>query len=99
MTTYVIRAGQAIEKHLAPPLHEADDAPRLIRDSMDPTWHPADGQIYDSKHKFRAATKAAGCIEVGDQKNFGGRKKVEPLSRDQRASDIKYTIEKLRSAQ
>lgn len=99
MTTYVIRAGHAIEKHLAPPLHEADDAPHLIRDGMDATWHPADGKLYDSKHRFRAATKAAGCIEVGDQKNFGGRKKVETLSRDQRARDIKYAIEKLRASQ
>ena len=37
-------------------------------DSMEPTWHPCDGEIYDSKSKFREVTRANGCIEVGNEK-------------------------------
>lgn len=39
--------------------------PMVIGDSMDPTEH-IDGKFYDSKAKFRAVTKAHGCIEVGN---------------------------------
>lgn len=35
-------------------------------DSMNPTKHPIDGKIYDSKSKFREVTRAHGCIEVGN---------------------------------
>ncbi len=52
-----------------------DDAPRgpeshlprpmVISDTMDLTEH-VDGRFYDSKSRFREVTKAAGCIEVGN---------------------------------
>ena len=38
----------------------------LITDTMDKTWHPADGRTYESKSAFRRATKACGCVEYGD---------------------------------
>jgi len=41
-------------------------APFVISDTMDSTKHMADGQYYDSKSEFRKATKAYGCIEVGN---------------------------------
>jgi hypothetical protein len=43
-------------------------APSLFihQDSIDPTWHPADGKIYDSKSAFRRTTRAHGCREIGD---------------------------------
>lgn len=34
---------------------------------MDALLHPATGEMMDSKSAFRAVTKAAGLIEVGDQ--------------------------------
>jgi hypothetical protein len=34
-------------------------------DTIAPTWHPADGKIYDSKSQFRKVTRAHGCREVG----------------------------------
>jgi hypothetical protein len=95
MPTYVIRDGKAILKELAEPLHEASDAPNLIRDNMDATWHPANGKLYDSKAAFRQATKAAGCIEIGDQAGYGGRKSTPRFSKEQRAMDIKRSIEQL----
>jgi hypothetical protein len=46
---------------------QANQAPSVIPDEMDPTWHPATGEIMTSKRKFRQMTKDSGCIEVGDQ--------------------------------
>jgi hypothetical protein len=39
----------------------------LIFDDMPDTIHPATGQRFTSKSNFRRATKAAGCIEVGNE--------------------------------
>jgi hypothetical protein len=40
----------------------------IINDEMPSTVHPANGQRFTSKRKFREMTRAAGCVEVGDQK-------------------------------
>jgi hypothetical protein len=41
----------------------------IIEDSLPPggMWHPATGVHVHSKSKFRQMTKAAGCIEVGNE--------------------------------
>lgn len=41
-------------------------SPMVITDEMPPTLHMADGETYTSKHKFRAVTRAHGCVEVGN---------------------------------
>ena len=94
--TYVFRAGAVVHKEFAPALHASNSAPNVIRDGMDETWHPANGKRYESKAAFRKATRAAGCCEVGDQKDFGGRKAPPVLSKERRARDIKTAIEQLR---
>jgi len=40
--------------------------PYIIRDTMDALQHPATGQVFDSKSRFREITKAHGLIEVGN---------------------------------
>lgn len=40
----------------------------IINDEMPSTVHPATGQRFTSKKRFREMTRAAGCVEVGDQK-------------------------------
>jgi len=65
MTTYVLRNGELVEKHLATPKHVT---PGIIRDTIDTTWHPANGRHYDSKSEFRRVTKAHGCEEVGTER-------------------------------
>ena len=42
---------------------------QIITDSLPPggLWHPATGKYVDSKSKFRQFTKAAGCVEVGNE--------------------------------
>lgn len=98
MTTYVMRNGELIEKEFAEPKDFDVSAPNHIRDSMDGLWHPATGRIIDSKSKFRQETKAAGCVEVGNQKDYGKRRLFKPtLDKRQRIDDIKRTIYELRN--
>lgn len=70
----------------------------VITDTMEPTRHMADGKLYTSKHKFRAATKAHGCIEVGNDAAAQprARKYIAP-DRRQRREDIKRAIYELRN--
>lgn len=68
MTTYVIRKGKLVDKRVAPPKGVAGQrATYVISDEMEPTKHMADGNTYTSKKKFRDATRAAGCVEVGNE--------------------------------
>ncbi len=62
---FVYRDGQMVPKSEARPLNASAN---VIRDQMDPTIHHATGELIDSKSKFRQITKAAGCIEVGNEK-------------------------------
>jgi len=98
MATFVIRAGKLIDKDRAPPLIERfGEGPNIISDSMAETRHMADGKYYSSKAKFREITKAHGCIEVGDDSSLGKPRKPKMLDRSKRVSDIKNSIEKLKS--
>ena len=56
----------------------------VIRDEMDATVHMADGQIYTSKAKFREATRAYGCVEVGNEIE-AATKPRKPVTLDRRA--------------
>lgn len=94
MTTYVIRNGELVEKGS----RSGNTAPHVIRDTMDPTLHMADGKLYDSKRAFRAATKAAGCIEIGTQKDYGMKRSFKPtLDKRERVEAIKRTIYELQN--
>lgn len=42
--------------------------PMVISDQMAPAQSMADGKVYESKRAMLAATRAAGCIEVGNEK-------------------------------
>ena len=97
MTTYVYRNGELVEKSLAVPKHQSGSATHVIRDEMEPTKHMADGQMYTSKAKFREATRAAGCVEVGNETAtlLKPRQRVE-LSREQRRNEIRRAISQLR---
>jgi hypothetical protein len=55
--------------------------PYVHDDTMAPSWHPADGRMYDSKSAFRRTTRAAGCVEVGNDYQSESRKReYKPLS-------------------
>jgi anti-sigma28 factor (negative regulator of flagellin synthesis) len=71
---------------------------RFISDSMDETRHMANGKYYTSKSKFRKATKAAGCIEVGNETEAITKPhKEKKLSKKERIEHIKRAIEETKS--
>lgn len=37
----------------------------IVRDFTDAVWNPADGQHHTSRTTYEAATRAAGCVEIG----------------------------------
>lgn len=39
----------------------------VIEDTMDAVAHPVTGKLMDSKSEFRKVTRAAGCVEVGNE--------------------------------
>ena len=51
-TTYVLRAGELIDKREAPPLHAGAPAPMVRSDVMAPLRSMADGRIYDSRSAY-----------------------------------------------
>jgi hypothetical protein len=89
--TYVLRNGELVEKHLAPPLHASSDAPQVIRDGMEPTFNHATGRLYDSKRAFERDTRRAGCVIVGDE-----RLPARQPGLDRPGADIKRAIEQLK---
>lgn len=69
--TFVIRNGELVEKggpkDVRPAVTRSGlPCPMIISDHMDAVEHPADGQFYASKSKFRQVTRANGMIEVGN---------------------------------
>ncbi len=69
----------------------------VIRDEMDALRHHGDGQMYTSKSKFRQATRASGCIELG---NDAAPKPRKPIQLDKRArvEAIKQAIYQLKNS-
>lgn len=71
--------------------------PRLaiISDTMNALRHPVSGQILDSKSQFRAATRAAGCVELGNDAPIV----TKPRQTDRKAlrNDINRAISELES--
>lgn len=72
----------------------------VIGDEMPSLRHMADGKMYSSKKKFRDATRAAGCYELGNELPTltKPRKRIE-LDRRQRRDDIKKAIYQIRNGQ
>jgi len=67
----------------------------VISDTMEPAKHMGTGQILDSKAKFRQATRASGCIELGNEP-IKARAPI-PLDRRARREAIKQSIYHLRN--
>ena len=86
-----------VDIEISGPKYVSNGAIQIIRDEMEPTRHMADGRMYTSKAKFREATRAAGCVEVGTETAtlMKPRQRVE-LSREQRRNEIRRAISQLR---
>src|SRR5262245_45302896 len=103
MTTYVYRPDHPeadehgmVDKELAYS-GATSGSFNVISDEMPATRHMADGRVFTSKSKFRAHTRAHGCVEVGNDTSalLKPRKRLE-LSREARRLDIRRAIEQLR---
>ncbi len=99
MTTYVLRNGKLVEKYSADPRATGGNAPYVISDTMESTWHPASGKRFSSKSGFRQHTRDMGCIEVGN--SIPKRPQRSPIKLDKRGriEDIKRTIYNLQNGQ
>ena len=86
-----------VDALIAGPKFSGGPAPSVISDSMPETRHMADGKHYTSKSQFRQATKAAGCLEVGNELPtlLKPRKPIQ-MSREQRRHDIRQALSQLR---
>jgi hypothetical protein len=98
MPTFVYRNGKVVDKRRAKPKFSANDATFVISDTMTPLQHMANGKMYDSKKAFRAATRAAGCVELGNETSaiLTPRKPIL-MDRAKRRDDIRRTIYDLRN--
>src|SRR5262245_29132968 len=67
----------------------------VISDTMQAMKHHGTGEIIDSKAKFRAATRASGCIEIGTE-SIKPRAPIK-LDSGKRREDIQKTIYHLRN--
>lgn len=77
---------------------QKDTSAHIISDTMNETRHMADGRIYTSKSAFRKATRAAGCIEYGNEvPHLLTPKKHIELDRRERRDAIKKTIYDLKN--
>ena len=65
--TYVFRSGLGvIPKHEADPLHSGDPSAYVIADGMDPILNVQNGRMYDSRSRYYADIRAAGCEVIGN---------------------------------
>lgn len=68
-------------------------APMIIRDGMEPVVSMLDGKTYDSKRSLRATYKAAGVVEVGDDKSVSSPEHVT-YQRESAKKEIKTKARK-----
>jgi hypothetical protein len=70
-------------------------APYVISDNMEAIKHHATGRVISSKREFSRETRAAGCVEIGNE-SIKARKPI-PLDKGQRREAIKRSIYELRN--
>ena len=90
----VYRNGKLVPKWCAEP-KQANRSVSVISDTMQPLRHMATGKVIDSKSQFRNETKAAGCVELGNEA-IKPRTPIK-LDRRQRVDDIRRAIYQLRN--
>lgn len=94
--TYVYKNGKVVEK--LPISFKTAKSVHVISDTMEETRHMADGNYYTSKARFRQATRAAGCVEVGSETaTLLKPRKPVILDRGQRRDAIRRVIYELRN--
>jgi hypothetical protein len=73
-------------------------APAVRPDGMAPIRSMADGRLYDSRSRYEASVRRAGCQIVGeDRAGFGRRRTTENLLPPNIGADVRRAIEDLSS--
>lgn len=93
--TYVLRDGELVPKHLAPPLHASLDAPMIRTDGMDPIQSMLDGQTYDSRSGYYASLRRAGAEIVGNDRAPFERDRAREFNPQGVGESIKQAIEQI----
>ncbi len=93
MTVFVMRDGKLVDRDIAPPRHSGP-VRGVISDTMGPLRHPITGKLMDSKSRFRAETRAHGCVEVGNDQQRDTRR-IEGFDSNTRKMDISRAISEL----
>lgn len=88
-TTFIRRNGKVIERK-GSQRESKKWVTGAISDIMDPVKHHGTGRIIDSKSKFRADTKASGCVEIGTEMPKA-RQPIQ-LDRGQRREAIRQSL-------
>ena len=75
---YVWRNGQMVrvDNDYKSPDRPPAERIHVINDEMPALFNPADGRLYTSKAKFRAAARAKGLTEVGNEEMKDTRRDV-----------------------
>ena len=74
---WIVRNGELIPKHLAPPLHPRfGEGPMVIGDGLPDVLNPVNGKIYDSKHAYERAVRDAGCHILGGEMPSASKRKA-----------------------
>lgn len=82
-------AGPRVEKRQATYVI-SDMLPRHMK-------HPGTGEMIDSKSKFRQATRASGCVEVGTDPAASRDRPRELVTEVEIARDVKRAIQEVQS--
>lgn len=93
MATFVYRNGKLVDKRLAA-TRDSGPIRGVISDTMLAIRHPITQKLMDSKSSFRAVTRAAGCVEVGNEVQRDTRR-LEGFDSNARKADIARAISEL----
>jgi len=93
MTVYVYRDGRLVDRDTASPRH-SKPVRGVISDEMPAMRHPITQKLMDSKSRFRAETRAHGCVEVGNDVQRDTRR-MEGFDSSSRKADIARAIQEL----
>lgn len=96
--TYVMRDGKLVPKRLASPKHApAGRAHHVISDDMPAAMHMMDGKTYESKSQFRAATRAHGCVEAGNDPAISRDPGIGRIGSGGIEADVKRAMQQIAS--
>lgn len=86
-----------VPKRLASPIMSNGVAHHVISDTMDPLQSMADGKVYDSKSMMRAAYRAHGYEECGNDPAITRDPGLSRISSSGIEADVKRAIQELAS--